>query len=146
MWLLFASFKNICNPLVAQSFKTPLIVTKSLKQQQQQDGGNTGGSGGVAVTSSGGTAVSGDSGALETMSVVESLVKLGEKQPTDAENGATQETPEVRMDQSHMLDVKAVPNYFFPSIFSFFYVGLWCVLTDDGFTSKCLSWNQPLQF
>lgn len=43
--------------------------------------------------------MSGDSGTLETMSVVESLVKLGEKQPTDAENGATQETPEVRKDQ-----------------------------------------------
>lgn len=99
MWLQFASLKNIYNPLAAQTSKALLIVTESLKQQQQQDGGNNGGSGGVAVTSSGGTAVSGDSGALETMSVVESLVKLGEKQPTDAENGATQETPEVRKDQ-----------------------------------------------
>lgn len=46
--------------------------------------------------SSGGT-VTGDSGSLETMSVVESLVKLGEKQPTETENGSTEETPEVFM-------------------------------------------------
>lgn len=44
---------------------------------------------------SSGGAVSGDSGSLETMSVVESLVKLGEKQPTETENGSTEETPEV---------------------------------------------------
>ncbi|MPC66556.1 hypothetical protein E2C01_060705 [Portunus trituberculatus] len=51
---------------------------------------------GVPV-SSGGT-VTGDSGSLETMSVVESLVKLGEKQPTETENGSTEETPEVGPD------------------------------------------------
>ncbi|KAK8744322.1 hypothetical protein OTU49_000740, partial [Cherax quadricarinatus] len=48
---------------------------------------------GVPVTSSG--AVVGDTGALETMSVVGSLVKLGEKQPTENENGASEEATEV---------------------------------------------------
>ncbi|KAK8749030.1 hypothetical protein OTU49_015644 [Cherax quadricarinatus] len=51
---------------------------------------------GVPVTSSG--AVVGDTGALETMSVVESLVKLGEKQPTENENGASEEATEVGPD------------------------------------------------
>lgn len=47
----------------------------------------------MPITSSG--AVVGDSGALETMSVVESLVKLGEKQPTENENGSNEEATEV---------------------------------------------------
>lgn len=61
-------------------------VTESTESAQQE-------SSGVPVSS--GAAVSGDSGSLETMSVVESLVKLGEKQPTETENGSTEETPEV---------------------------------------------------
>lgn len=61
-------------------------VTESTESAQQEASG-------VPVSSGG--AVSGDSGSLETMSVVESLVKLGEKQPTEAENGSTEETPEV---------------------------------------------------
>ncbi|XP_042224659.1 protein tramtrack, beta isoform-like isoform X2 [Homarus americanus] len=51
---------------------------------------------GVPVTSSG--AVVGDTGSLETMSVVESLVKLGEKQPTENENGSSEEATEVGPD------------------------------------------------
>ncbi|XP_050728566.1 polyhomeotic-proximal chromatin protein-like isoform X4 [Eriocheir sinensis] len=64
-------------------------VTESTEPAQQE-------SSGVPVSS--GAAVSGDSGSLETMSVVESLVKLGEKQPTETENGSTEETPEVGPD------------------------------------------------
>lgn len=63
-----------------------LQVTESTEPAQQEASG-------VPVSSGG--AVSGDSGSLETMSVVESLVKLGEKQPTETENGSTEETPEV---------------------------------------------------
>ncbi|KAK8387715.1 hypothetical protein O3P69_018305 [Scylla paramamosain] len=61
-------------------------VTESTEPAQQEASG--------VPVSSGGT-VTGDSGSLETMSVVESLVKLGEKQPTETENGSTEETPEV---------------------------------------------------
>lgn len=43
----------------------------------------------------------GDTGSLETMSVVESLVKLGEKQPTENENGSSEETPEVSLLNGH---------------------------------------------
>ncbi|KAG0710891.1 hypothetical protein GWK47_021839 [Chionoecetes opilio] len=61
-------------------------VTESTEPAQQEAGG--------VPVSSGGT-VTGDSGSLETMSVVESLVKLGEKQPTETENGSAEEAPEV---------------------------------------------------
>lgn len=64
-------------------------VTESTEPAQQEGSG-------VPVSSGG--AVTGDSGSLETMSVVESLVKLGEKQPTETENGSTEEAPEVGPD------------------------------------------------
>lgn len=43
------------------------------------------------------------------MSVVESLVKLGEKQPADNENGSGEETPEVRYFAKAELD-SAMPS------------------------------------
>ncbi|XP_066965383.1 longitudinals lacking protein, isoforms H/M/V-like isoform X2 [Macrobrachium rosenbergii] len=55
---------------------------------QQQTTGNTGQAGS-------GANAGGDSGSLDTMSVVESLVKLGEKQPTENENGSGEEATEV---------------------------------------------------
>lgn len=65
-------------------------MTESSDKGQQQQGAG----GGVPVTSSG-AVVADTQGSLETMSVVESLVKLGEKQPTENENGSSEETPEV---------------------------------------------------
>ncbi|XP_064079782.1 longitudinals lacking protein, isoforms H/M/V-like isoform X3 [Macrobrachium nipponense] len=58
---------------------------------QQQTTGNTGQAGS-------GANAGGDSGSLDTMSVVESLVKLGEKQPTENENGSGEEATEVGAD------------------------------------------------
>lgn len=63
-------------------------VIEGSGQHQQQGAGSA-----VPVTS--GAATAGDSGSLDTMSVVETLVKLGEKQPMENENGSGEEAPEV---------------------------------------------------
>lgn len=63
-----------------------LQVIEGSEQQPQEAGGGHEATTGAGV---------GDSGSLDTMSVVESLVKLGEKQPADNENGSGEETPEV---------------------------------------------------
>ncbi|XP_042872515.1 longitudinals lacking protein, isoforms H/M/V-like isoform X3 [Penaeus japonicus] len=64
-------------------------VIEGSEQQPQEAGGGHEATTGAGV---------GDSGSLDTMSVVESLVKLGEKQPADNENGSGEETPEVGAD------------------------------------------------
>ncbi|XP_063605149.1 longitudinals lacking protein, isoforms H/M/V-like isoform X2 [Penaeus indicus] len=64
-------------------------VIEGSEQQAQEAGGGHEATTGAGV---------GDSGSLDTMSVVESLVKLGEKQPADNENGSGEETPEVGAD------------------------------------------------
>lgn len=60
------------------------VIETPGQQQHQTSGG-----------ASQATVTSGDSGSLDTMSVVESLVKLGEKHPTENENGSGEEATEV---------------------------------------------------